>query len=113
MSMRGGEHILSHLGDRLRVTVDGDHREKLLKRLISELDNLGRDAESRATLERHIAIGEVKIQKQRALLAGLKQNGHNTADAYFLLTTLLATQALLLHRRSTIARQIWICVVRT
>jgi hypothetical protein len=61
MSMRGA-NILSHLGDRLRVTVDGDQREKLLKLLISELDKLGRDAESWATLERHIAIGEMKIQ---------------------------------------------------
>ena len=46
-----------------------------------------------AEAERHIAEGKARIVKQRAIIADLERDGHDTTQAYALLRTFLKTQA--------------------
>jgi len=58
---------------------------------------LGEDRQSKlqhlAVGEGHVAGGEIHLAKQEALIVDLKRDGHDSADARAILTTLRQTQA--------------------
>ena len=67
----------------------------------------------RAMVERHLAEAEAHvvrggdlIARQQGLIAELAWDGHDTAEAKRLLTTLEATQALLLAHRDLVRREL-------
>ena len=47
-----------------------------------------------AMAERHVTEGEIHLSRQRALVAELDRDGHDTADARAILATMLETQRL-------------------
>ena len=108
------ERNILQLEEQLEATLDTAERERLLRLLIREINNFAPSEAFCPTLERHIAGREERIKKQRALVACLKRDGHETRNAQFLLVTLLTMQALSLHHHA-IARQMLkplICIVR-
>lgn len=56
--------------------------------------------------DRQIAQGRAHIDKQRAIIADLERDGHDTTQASALLETLLESQRLHERRRATILRQL-------
>jgi hypothetical protein len=92
--------------DRLRVTRDGIERETLLRLLIQEEDKFARTSEYCSMLERHIAAGEARIQKQRQLIERLKQNSRILQDAEFVLQTLITTQELFVRQHQRLSREL-------
>jgi len=105
------ERNLSQLEEQLAATLDAAERERLLRLLIREINNFAPNETFCPTLERHIGGREGRIKKERALVAQLKRDGHETRNAQFLLVTLLTKQALSLHHHA-IARQMLKPLVR-
>jgi hypothetical protein len=54
-----------------------------------------------AMVERHVAEGEIRLSRQRALIAELDRDGHDTADARAILATIRETQRLHVEDRET------------
>lgn len=59
-----------------------------------------------ALAERHISQGETHLAKQEALISTLDRDGHDTTEAWALLTTMRATQALHLEDRDRILAEL-------
>jgi hypothetical protein len=59
-----------------------------------------------AEAQQHVAQGQERIQKQRAIIADLERDGHDTGQASALLKTLLNIQALHEQRRDRALREL-------
>ena len=59
-----------------------------------------------AMAERHVTEGEVHLSRQRALVAELDRDGHDTADARAILATMLETQRLHVEDRDRILKEL-------
>ena len=106
------ERNLSQLEEQLEATLDAGERERLLRLLIREINSFAPSEAFCPTLERNIAGREERIKKQRALVARLKRDGHETRNAQFLLVTLLTIQALSLHHTAMVGQTLKVVVVR-
>jgi len=108
------ERNISQLEEQLEATLEAAERERLLRLLIREINNFAPNEAFCPTLERHIAGREERIKKQRALIAHLKHDGHETRNAQFLLVTLLTIQALSLHHHAMVRQMLkpLVCIVR-
>jgi hypothetical protein len=98
---------IKHFQDRLRVEIDPDTRSRLNKLLVAEEDKLGADFELLANVERHIADGNRRIKRQRAIVTDMQHNGRNDlVQARVLLEGLLDSQWLLKNYRRRILIEI-------
>jgi len=96
---------IKHFRDRLWPEVDQEARSLLRKLLVEEEDKLGADLELLADIKRHIADGNQRIERQRALVTVLERDGQKgLAHAKTLLDGMLESQVLLhdYHRRIVI-----------
>ena len=59
-----------------------------------------------AMAKRHVAEGEIHLSRQRALIAELDRDGHDTADARAILATMLETQRLHVEDRDRILKEL-------
>jgi hypothetical protein len=59
-----------------------------------------------AMAERHVAEGEIHLSQQKALIAELDRDGHDTPDAQAILATMLATQRLHMEDRDRILKEL-------
>ena len=59
-----------------------------------------------AMVERHVAEGEIRLSRQRALIAELDRDGHDTADARAILATIRETQRLHVEDRDRILKEL-------
>jgi hypothetical protein len=59
-----------------------------------------------AQAERHVVTGERTLARQRAIVAGLQQDGHDTAQARSLLARFQETQALHIADRDRLHREL-------
>ena len=113
MDVPAFERNILQLEEQLEATFDAAERKQLLRLLIREVRSAQYE-EFFPTLERHIAARGERIKKQRALVARLKRDGHETTNAQFLLVTLLTMQAMSLHHHA-MARQtlkVVVCIAR-
>ena len=108
--MHVAEHNIAEIEEQLYSTVEAVERTRLLRLLIKELDNFAQVVAFGTTIERHIGEVNERIKRQKELVAGLKLDGRETDDAYFLLVTLKTLQALFVHR-GALARKVLVCVV--
>jgi hypothetical protein len=98
---------IKHFQDRLRVEIDPDMRSGLNKLLVVEEDKLGADFELLANVERHIADGNRRIKRQRAIVTDMQRDGHNgVVQARVLLEGLLESQLLFKNYRRRILIEI-------
>ena len=108
------ERNLSQLEEQLELTLDAGERERLLRLLLRDVRNFAQDEQFGPILGRHIAAREERIKEQRALVARLRRDGHETRNAQFLLVTLLTVQALSLHHHAMAqqAVKVVVCIAR-
>jgi hypothetical protein len=86
---------IRHFRDRLWSEVDQDVRGRLQKLLVAEEDKLGADFDLLADVERHIADTDLRIERQRAIVADLERDGYNgRVQARGLLDGLMESQVL-------------------
>src|SRR6516164_6511816 len=98
---------IKHFRDRLSVEIDPDMRSRLHKLLVAEEDKLGADFELLADVERHIADGNRRIKRQRAIITDMERDGHNgLVQARVLLEGLVESQWLIKNYRRQILIEI-------
>jgi hypothetical protein len=68
---------IKHFRDRLWSENDRDTWSRIQKLLVAEEDKLGADLELLADIERHIADGSQRIERQQALVAIMQRDGHD------------------------------------
>ena len=86
---------IKHFRGRLWVEIDPDMRSRLHRLLVAEEDNLGTDFELLTDVERHIADGDRRIKRQRAIITDMERDGHNgLVQARALLEGLMESQLL-------------------
>ena len=95
--MTVAEQSIVELEEQLYTTVDVAERHRLLRLFIKEVVSFEQDVEFANMIERHIAKTNECIKRQKELIGWRKCEGLDTKDAYFLLVTLRATQALFAH----------------
>jgi hypothetical protein len=59
-----------------------------------------------AEAERHVAVGERNLLRQRYLIATLERDGHDTTDAVALLTSFSELQAIHIADRDRLLREL-------
>lgn len=96
---------IKHFRDRLWSEVDPHVRSRIQKLLVAEEDKLGASYEVLADIERHIADGDHRIARQRALVAAMQRDGHDRlSEAKALLDSLIEGQVLhVRYRERTLA----------
>jgi hypothetical protein len=98
---------IKHFRDRLSVEIDLDMRSRLHKLLVAEEDKLGADFELLADVERHIADGNRRIKRQRAIVTDMQRDGHDgLVQARVLLESLMDSQLLSKNYRRRILMEI-------
>ena len=98
---------IKHFRDRLSVEIDPDMRSRLHKLLVAEEDKLGADFELLADVERHIADGNRRIKRQRAIVTDMQRDGHDgLVQARVLLESLMDSQLLSKNYRRRILMEI-------
>jgi hypothetical protein len=85
---------IARYADLLHHESDPKRRATLELLLLEEEDRFARDAERLDLAERLLANGEERIARQRTLISGLRDNGHNVGRAEIFLTNMLVTQQL-------------------
>ena len=94
---------ITHFRALLESEVDPSKRLTLRTLLLQEEDKFGADCESLNDVERHIADGKGRIERQRVLIADLERNGRNgVAQARVILEILMDSQTLLCAYRERI-----------
>jgi hypothetical protein len=89
---------IKHFRDRLWSETDTDTRARLQTLLVAEEDKLAADLELLADIDRHIADGDRRMERQQALVTAMERDGHNgLSQARVLLNGM--TEGLLLHKR--------------
>jgi len=68
------------------------------------MPDLQRERQNLAKAETDVVQGELRVSQQEALIAELERDGHNTAAARALLTTLRATLAEWRKHRANLVR---------
>jgi hypothetical protein len=104
------EQNIVELEEQLYTTVDAVERHRLLRLLIKEVVKFEKDVEFASTIERCIAKNNARFERQKELVARLKQDGRDVKGAYFLLVTLKTMAALFFHHH-VLTRKILVCVV--
>jgi hypothetical protein len=98
---------IKHFRDRLWVESDPDMRSRLHKLLVAEEDKLGADFELLADVERHIADGNHRIKRQRAIVTDMQRDGHDgLVQARVLLESFMDSQLLSKNYRRRILIEI-------
>ena len=98
---------IKHFRDWLWVEIDPDMRSRLNKLLVAEEDKLGADFELLADVERHIADGNRRIKRQRAIVTDMQRDGHDGhVQARVLLESLMDRQLLSKNYRRRILMEI-------
>jgi hypothetical protein len=86
---------IKHFRDRLWSETDASMRSRLHKLLVEEEDKLVKNLELLTDIERHLADGHRRIEKQRVLVAAMARDGHDhLATARALLDGMTETQRL-------------------
>ena len=104
------EKVIVEIENQLYATLDPAERDRLLRGLIKDLDQFGKEAQFITAIGRCLAEGNDRIKRQKDLIDRLKASGQDTKDAYFLLITLKTTQALFVHH-CKMTRKIVVCIV--
>jgi hypothetical protein len=84
---------IKHFRDRLLREVNPETRMLLQKFLVEGEDKLGADLEALAEVQQRIADSHYRIERQRALIAIMKRDGHKGLDHAKVLL-----EALFLHK---------------
>jgi hypothetical protein len=94
---------IRHFRDRLWSESDPDTRLRLHRLLLAEEDKLAADLEVLADIERHIADGNGRIERQQGLVANMRLDGHRSLSvAQALLDGMIETQHLHVQYREHI-----------
>ena len=105
------DQSIVELERQLCSTINAAERHRLLQFLIIELARFQTDFEFSTAIERRIEKDSERYKRQKELVVRLKDEGHDTRDAYFRAVTIKTLLALYGYYL-TLARKILVCVFR-
>jgi hypothetical protein len=96
----------SDILDQLKTETDLATRSLLHQLLVQEEDKLGHNSEALREVENHIASTNGHVNRQRALIASMERDGHDTTEVLVLLEAYSKTLLAFENQRGNILLRI-------